>query len=29
VFYVASDERAQCIIIDMIDHPVALERPEA
>ena len=29
VFYVATDERVQCIIIDMIDHLAELEREEA
>ncbi|MCP5412069.1 MAG: helix-turn-helix transcriptional regulator [Alphaproteobacteria bacterium] len=29
VFYVVTDERVQCIIIDMIDHLAELERQEA
>jgi DNA-binding transcriptional ArsR family regulator len=29
VFYVATDERVQCIIVDMIDHIAELDRQEA
>ena len=29
VFYIAADERVQCIIIDMIDHIAELEKEQA